>query len=45
MFWERAGSLLLSIIAARLGSRIFAPLVAIGFKWIVIGRYKTGTFR
>ncbi|KAH9945157.1 acetyl-CoA synthetase-like protein [Epithele typhae] len=45
VFWERLGSLLTAIIAARLAARIFIPLVGIGFKWVVIGRYRPGTYR
>ncbi|KAJ6605825.1 AMP-dependent synthetase and ligase [Mycena sp. CBHHK59/15] len=44
-FWERIASLLLSIVVARLFTRIAAPITAILFKWIVIGKYKPGTYR
>ncbi|KAJ7623641.1 acetyl-CoA synthetase-like protein [Roridomyces roridus] len=44
-FWERIGSLLASIVVARLVSRILAPITAILFKWLVIGKYKPGTYR
>ncbi|KAK7050753.1 peroxisomal-coenzyme a synthetase [Favolaschia claudopus] len=44
-FWERILSLLASIIIARLSSRIISPISAILFKWLVIGRYKPGTYR
>ncbi|PFH50931.1 hypothetical protein AMATHDRAFT_143766 [Amanita thiersii Skay4041] len=44
-FWEQVGSLLVAIIAARLASRVVCPLGAIIFKWIIIGRYKTGRYR
>ena len=44
-YWERIGSLLTAIIGARLVARIILPLVAIAFKWVVIGRYKPGTYR
>ncbi|KAL0570785.1 hypothetical protein V5O48_011169, partial [Marasmius crinis-equi] len=44
-FWERMGALLCAIISARLGTRIIAPFVAILFKWLVIGRYRAGTYR
>jgi acetyltransferase-like isoleucine patch superfamily enzyme len=38
-------SLLAAILAGRLASRIVAPITAILFKWLVIGRYKPGTYR
>ncbi|KAI0800717.1 acetyl-CoA synthetase-like protein [Fomes fomentarius] len=44
-YWERIGSLLTAVIGARLCCRIVLPLFAIAFKWIVIGRYKPGTYR
>ncbi|KAJ7282076.1 acetyl-CoA synthetase-like protein [Mycena rebaudengoi] len=44
-FWERVSSLLLSIIIARLTTRIIAPVTSIIFKWLVIGKYKPGTYR
>ncbi|KAF9026322.1 acetyl-CoA synthetase-like protein [Hymenopellis radicata] len=44
-FEQRLGALLASICAARLGVRIIAPITAILFKWIVIGKYKPGTYR
>ncbi|KAJ7367145.1 acetyl-CoA synthetase-like protein [Mycena albidolilacea] len=44
-FWERIGSLLCSIVVARLTTRIVAPITAILFKWLVIGKYKPGTYR
>ena len=44
-YWERIGSLLTAIIGARLVARIILPLIAIAFKWVVIGRYKPGTYR
>ncbi|KAJ7173681.1 acetyl-CoA synthetase-like protein [Mycena filopes] len=44
-FWEKMASLFLAIIVARLTSRIVAPLTSIAFKWLVIGRYKPGTYR
>lgn len=44
-FWQRTGSLLAAIVAARVTSRIISPLAAILFKWLVIGRYKTGQYR
>ncbi|KAJ6485740.1 acetyl-CoA synthetase-like protein [Mycena sanguinolenta] len=44
-FWERIGALLCAIVTARLTARIVAPITAILFKWLVIGRYKPGTYR
>lgn len=44
-FWERLGSLLLAVSVARLSTRIVAPVSAILFKWLVIGRYKPGVYR
>jgi hypothetical protein len=44
-FWERIGSLFLAIVSARLASRIIAPIAAIAFKWVVIGRYQPGTYK
>ncbi|KAJ7777390.1 acetyl-CoA synthetase-like protein [Mycena metata] len=44
-FWEKMCSLILAIIVARLTSRIIAPVTSILFKWLVIGKYKPGTYR
>ncbi|KAJ7801104.1 acetyl-CoA synthetase-like protein [Mycena olivaceomarginata] len=44
-FWERIASLMCAIIVARLTARIVAPVTSILFKWLVIGRYKPGTYR
>ncbi|KAF5386410.1 hypothetical protein D9757_006671 [Collybiopsis confluens] len=44
-FWARMAALLASIAAARLAARICAPVTAILFKWIVIGKYKRGIHR
>ncbi|KAJ7708845.1 acetyl-CoA synthetase-like protein [Mycena rosella] len=44
-FWQRICSLLLGIVVARLFTRIVAPLTSIAFKWLVIGKYKPGTYR
>ncbi|KAH9913311.1 acetyl-CoA synthetase-like protein [Epithele typhae] len=44
-YWLRIGSLLLAIVGARLVVKIVFPLFAIAFKWVVIGRYKPGTYR
>ncbi|KAH9848993.1 acetyl-CoA synthetase-like protein [Lenzites betulinus] len=44
-YWERVGALVAAIVAARLLARIVCPIFAIAFKWIVIGRYKPGTYR
>lgn len=44
-YWQSVAVLLISIAAARLSVAILCPLVAIAFKWIVIGTYKQGTYR
>ncbi|KAJ7230643.1 acetyl-CoA synthetase-like protein [Mycena pura] len=44
-FWGRMASLLTSIVVARLTTRIVAPVTSIIFKWLVIGKYKPGTYR
>lgn len=44
-YWSRATALVTAIILARLTSRVISPIAAIAFKWIVIGRYKPGTYR
>ncbi|KAF7370975.1 Peroxisomal-coenzyme a synthetase [Mycena sanguinolenta] len=44
-FWERIGALMCAIVTARLTARVVAPVTAILFKWLVIGRYKPGTYR
>jgi len=43
-FYHRMLALLTAIASARLISRIACPIVAIMFKWIVIGKYKPGTY-
>lgn len=43
-YWTRVVALMLSIIIARLTSRIICPVAAIVFKWLVIGRYKPGQY-
>ena len=43
-FWTRSSTLLFAIIVARGTSRIFSPLTAIAFKWLVIGRYEAGVY-
>jgi hypothetical protein len=43
-FWEHIASLMCAIIVARLTARIVAPITSILFKWLVIGRYKPGTY-
>ncbi|KAI0933437.1 putative NRPS-like protein biosynthetic cluster [Taiwanofungus camphoratus] len=43
-FWERMGSLLCAIVVARLAARVLPPLTAVLFKWIVIGKYRPGTY-
>ncbi|KAK7031546.1 peroxisomal-coenzyme A synthetase [Favolaschia claudopus] len=44
-FWERISALLCAIVVARLATRIIAPVTAIVFKWVVIGKYRPGTYR
>ncbi|KAG7094546.1 putative NRPS-like protein biosynthetic cluster [Marasmius oreades] len=43
-FFVRIGGLLFAMIASRMVMRIVAPVVAILFKWIIIGRYKPGVY-
>ncbi|KAF4611312.1 hypothetical protein D9613_007197 [Agrocybe pediades] len=43
-FYHRMLALLTAIAAARLISRIACPIAAILFKWLVIGKYKPGTY-
>lgn len=45
VIWQRFGMLLAALIIAKLCVAIFCPLAAIAFKWIVIGKYKKGTYR
>ena len=44
-FWSRATALLTAICLARVTSRVICPISAIIVKWVVIGRYKAGTYR
>ncbi|KAF7357014.1 Peroxisomal-coenzyme a synthetase [Mycena venus] len=44
-FWERISSLFCAIVVARLTTRVVAPITSIIFKWLVIGKYKPGTYR
>ncbi|KAI0828951.1 acetyl-CoA synthetase-like protein [Trametes gibbosa] len=44
-YWVRIGSLLLAVVASRIATRILFPFLAIAVKWLVIGRYKPGTYR
>ncbi|KAK1232838.1 putative NRPS-like protein biosynthetic cluster [Marasmius sp. AFHP31] len=44
IFWVRMGALLCSMLVSRLITRVVNPLVAIVFKWIVIGRYEPGVY-
>ena len=44
-FWTRVTALITAITLARSTSRIICPVSAIIFKWVVIGRYKPGTYR
>ncbi|KAJ6465986.1 AMP-dependent synthetase and ligase [Mycena vulgaris] len=43
--WGRILSLIVAIAAARLLTRIIAPITAIIFKWIIIGKYRPGRYR
>ncbi|KAF8998268.1 acetyl-CoA synthetase-like protein [Cyathus striatus] len=43
-YFARMGTLILAMIGARLASRIVSPIAAIVFKWLVIGKYKPGTY-
>ncbi|KAF9256515.1 hypothetical protein L218DRAFT_881490, partial [Marasmius fiardii PR-910] len=44
-FYEKMATLMFAILMARLATQLVAPLGAIAFKWIVIGRYRPGTYR
>ncbi|CDO73079.1 hypothetical protein BN946_scf185007.g133 [Trametes cinnabarina] len=44
-YWVRVGSLLFAIISSRFITRVVFPLLGVAFKWVVIGRYKPGTYR
>ncbi|KAF9254935.1 acetyl-CoA synthetase-like protein [Marasmius fiardii PR-910] len=44
IFWVRMGGLLFAMLASRFITRVAAPVVAILFKWIIIGRYKPGVY-
>ncbi|KIP01343.1 hypothetical protein PHLGIDRAFT_17261 [Phlebiopsis gigantea 11061_1 CR5-6] len=44
-FWTRVAALLTAICLARFSSRVICPVSAIVVKWVVIGRYKAGTYR
>ena len=44
-FYSRILSLLAAILMAKLADSVLPPLVAIALKWIIIGRYKPGTYR
>ncbi|KIM35873.1 hypothetical protein M413DRAFT_78898 [Hebeloma cylindrosporum] len=43
-FQGRMTALLIAIVTARSCTRVVFPLLAIAFKWSVIGRYKPGTY-
>ncbi|KAJ7871687.1 hypothetical protein B0H14DRAFT_3568792 [Mycena olivaceomarginata] len=45
LFWERIASLMCAIVVTCLTARIITPVTSILFKWLVIGRYKPGTYR
>ncbi|KAJ3795144.1 acetyl-CoA synthetase-like protein [Lentinula aff. detonsa] len=44
-YWDRMLALICAIVVARLCVRACAPVAAIIFKWIVIGKYKPGTHK
>ena len=44
-FWHRLGALFLAILVARTIVYTVCPITAIAFKWIVIGRYRPGTYQ
>lgn len=44
-FWVKLGTLLAAILVSRAVVRTVAPVAAILFKWVVVGRYKAGTYR
>ncbi|XP_006461692.1 hypothetical protein AGABI2DRAFT_70890 [Agaricus bisporus var. bisporus H97] len=44
-FWVKLGTLIAAIIASRMAVRIIAPIIAILFKWLVVGKYQAGTYR
>ncbi|KAJ6577678.1 hypothetical protein B0H19DRAFT_1218202 [Mycena capillaripes] len=44
-FWQRILCLLVAIATARLLTGVIWPIASIIFKWIVIGRYRPGTYR
>ncbi|KAG7094621.1 putative NRPS-like protein biosynthetic cluster [Marasmius oreades] len=43
-FWDRMGTLIFAMLASRIITRAMAPIVAIFFKWVIIGRYKPGVY-
>ena len=44
-FWQRLGALFVAILVARMFVYTVCPITAIAFKWIVIGRYRPGTYQ
>ncbi|KAJ3968881.1 acetyl-CoA synthetase-like protein [Lentinula raphanica] len=44
-YWDRMLALICAIVVARLCVRACAPVAAIAFKWIVIGKYKPGKYK
>jgi hypothetical protein len=44
-YWQHLVVLLIALAAARLCVAVVCPLAAIVFKWVVIGKYKKGTYR
>ena len=43
--WQHFGTLLAALAIAKLCVATVCPLAAIAFKWIIIGKYKKGTYR
>ena len=41
----RLYALVCAMAAVHVGGRVLFPLLAIVFKWVVIGRYKSGRYR
>jgi hypothetical protein len=43
-FWHRLVALFTAILVARIIAGAVCPITAIAFKWVIIGRYKPGTY-
>ena len=44
IFWHRLVALFVAILVAAIITGAVCPITAIAFKWIVIGRYRPGTY-